>query len=317
MKTSYLLTIPRGIFYMLLAITLISCGTQADKKNILPDLPDGAQAMSVPGELLFQVKPPASYMERFLETRDIWEADKSNADNLIWYGRWAAYCGDYREAIRIFTEGIDRFPDDPRMYRHRGHRYITIREFERAILDFEKASSMVAGKDDEMEPDGMPNPLNIPVSTLHSNIYYHLGLARYLHGDLSGALQAWDSDMALEVNDDMTVATMHWIYMALIELGQKEEALARLGLITKNMQVIENDAYYQLCLFYKGILGHEDMAGNGHSAVMGDAMLYGLGNWHLYHGEREHALQYFQQIIDRGSWASFGYIAAEVKMATL
>lgn len=316
MKTSYLLTIP-SIFHMLLVITLISCGTQSGERNILPDLPEGVQALSVTGELLYSAQPPASYLERFTETRDTWQADKSNADNLIWYGRWAAYCGDYREAIRIFTMGIERFPDDPRMYRHRGHRYITIREFERAIQDFEKASDMVAGQKDEIEPDGMPNPLNIPVSTLHSNIYYHLGLAKYLQGDLSGALKAWDSDMALQVNDDMTVATMHWIYMALMELGQKDEAMARLGLITENMHVIENDAYYQLCLFYKGTLSREDLAGNGHSAVMGDAMLYGLGNWYLHHEASDAAMDFFQQILDRGSWASFGYIAAEVKMAAL
>ena len=36
---------------------------------------------------------------------------------------------------------------------------------------------MIAGKEDSIEPDGMPNPQNIPVSSLHTNIWYHLGLA--------------------------------------------------------------------------------------------------------------------------------------------
>ncbi len=317
MKTSSSLNIPRSILHGLLVVIFISCGTQSEKPDFLPDLPEGAQALSVSGELLYSAEPSASYLERFKETKTTWQADKSNADNLIWYGRWAAYCGDYREAISIFSTGIELFPDDPRMYRHRGHRYISIREFDRAVRDFERAADMTAGTEDEIEPDGMPNPMNIPVSTLHSNIYYHLGLARYLQGDLEGALKAWESDMALGVNDDMTVATMHWIYMALMESGQKEEAAAKLDLITTDMHIIENDAYYQLCLFYKGILSKEDLVGDEYSAVMGDAMLYGLGNWHLYHGEREQALYYFQQIIDRGSWASFGYIAAEVKMASI
>ena len=50
-----------------------------------------------------------------------------DVDNIIWYGRRTAYLGDYREAIRIFSEGIEKHSKDARMYRHRGHRYISIR----------------------------------------------------------------------------------------------------------------------------------------------------------------------------------------------
>ena len=64
------------------------------------------------------------------------------------------------------------------MYRHRGHRYVSIREFDRAIADLEYAATLIEGTEDEIEPDGMPNAMNIPVSSLHSNIWYHLGLAR-------------------------------------------------------------------------------------------------------------------------------------------
>ncbi len=56
-----------------------------------------------------------------------WERNPDDADALIWAGRRTAYIGRYREAIGIFSEGIARHPDDARMYRHRGHRYLTVR----------------------------------------------------------------------------------------------------------------------------------------------------------------------------------------------
>src|SRR5262245_25735380 len=48
-------------------------------------------------------------------------------DARIWVGRRLAYLGRYRDAIAIFTEGLQRFPKDARFLRHRGHRYITVR----------------------------------------------------------------------------------------------------------------------------------------------------------------------------------------------
>ncbi len=64
-----------------------------------------------------------------------------------------------------------------------------IREFDRAIQDFEKAATLIEGTEDKIEPDGLPNAQNIPVSTLHTNIWYHLGLAYYLQHDLENALR--------------------------------------------------------------------------------------------------------------------------------
>ena len=70
----------------------------------------------------------------------------NDPDALIWVGRRTAYLGRHREAIDIFSDGVKRFPSDARFLRHRGHRYITVREFDRAIADLEKAAALVAGK---------------------------------------------------------------------------------------------------------------------------------------------------------------------------
>ncbi len=111
----------------------------------------------------------------------------TDVDAIIWYGRRTAYLGRYRDAIRIYSNGIELHPEDARLYRHRGHRFISTRQLDKAIADFEYAAALIEGTDDEIEPDGLPNALGIPVSTLHSNIWYHLGLAYYLSGDYERA----------------------------------------------------------------------------------------------------------------------------------
>ena len=53
---------------------------------------------------------------------------------------------------------------------------------------FQKAIELVAGNVDQIEPDGLPNKNNIPLTTLHGNIWYHLGLAYYLKNDMKNPI---------------------------------------------------------------------------------------------------------------------------------
>ncbi|MGE5200138.1 MAG: tetratricopeptide repeat protein [Rhodospirillaceae bacterium] len=75
-----------------------------------------------------------------------------SADAMLWLGRQTAAAGRVRDAIAIFTKGIAQFPADPRFYRHRGHRYVTVREFDNAIADLAKAAQLIKGKPDQPEP---------------------------------------------------------------------------------------------------------------------------------------------------------------------
>ena len=44
-------------------------------------------------------------------------------------------------------------------------------------------------------------------------------------------------------------------------------------------------------------------------------VLYGLGNWHLYHGRAASARKVFEQIVALPQWGAFGYLAAEAELA--
>ena len=246
--------------------------------------------------------------------RAAYEKNPEDPDAVIWLGRRTAYLGRFGEAIEIFTRGIEAHPNEARLYRHRGHRFITIRKFDLAIKDLTKAAQLVEGKEDEVEPDGQPNERNVPTSTLQTNIYYHLGLAHYLKAEFTDALDAYRKCLALSKNPDMVVATTNWLYMTLERLGRHDQAREALAPITSGMDVIENKAYYRLLMFYKGQLSAATLKDKGTEGV---TLAYGVANHDLYTGSQDKAKAGFKQIVEKqaAQWPAFGYIAAESEMA--
>lgn len=264
----------------------------------------------------YKVEPPsAKLVTQFHEAKKRYESNP-NADNIIWYGRRTAYLGSYHLAIEIFSEGIEKFPQDARFYRHRGHRYISLRKFEQAIADLEKAGELIRGTNNEIEPDGMPNALNIPVSTLHGNIWYHLGLAYYLRHDYEKAYKAYLKCRESGTKDDNIVSSTHWLYMIQRRLGNEEEARKLLEPIKKDAKIIENHNYYDLCKFYKGLHPIETLINPTADNAASDATKYGLANWYFYNNDKEKSKELLEDIIRGKSWNSFGYIAAESDLIT-
>jgi tetratricopeptide (TPR) repeat protein len=215
-------------------------------------LPEGAECRALTGEPLFPPELPAAVRadreERLAQARAVLERDPGDLEAIVWLGRRTAYLGRYREAVAVFTEGLRRHPDSAQLLRHRGHRWISLREFENAERDLSRAAQLVRGKPDAIEPDGLPTPGRPPHSTLHFNIHYHLGLARYLQADFAGAALAWFDCLDTVDNDESRVAVSHWLWSALARAGEPDAAQAVLARIGADMDVVENQAYHRLCL---------------------------------------------------------------------
>lgn len=246
--------------------------------------------------------------------KSIYLKDITSADALIWYGRRLAYLGKYDEAITVYTKGIQQHPADARLYRHRGHRYLTTRCFDKAIADFEKAAEIIKGKTDEVEPDGMPNAQNIPTSTLQSNIWYHLGLVYYLKGEFVKAEMAYKECLKVSTNPDMYVATVNWYYITLRQLRKEKEAAELLQTISKDMKLIENEGYLTILLLYKGEQEAETLYQQlmGHQTTLNNATLgFGLGNYFLLSDQNEKGKTVLNAVVKGNQWGSFAFMAAE------
>jgi len=279
------------------------------------------EAKSLFGQPLYSPEQPLEVRQRLEAQLDsarlAYEANPDRADAILWYGRRAAAAGHYRESISLFTEGIKKHPRDPRFYRFRGHRWITVRRFDRAVGDLERAVRLVRGQPDQVEPDVNPGPAG-PLSTLQWNIWYHLGLAYYLRGEFARAAPAFRAALNLSRNDDSRVAAADWLYMSLRRLGRTAEAEAVIRPFGPEVRVVENGSYLRRIRMYRGELPPDSLLdAAGRSTLELATQGYGVGNWHLYNGRQSEAEAVFWRITSAENWAPFGYIAAEADLRRL
>ncbi len=304
--------------FLMSALVLVGCNSSDKKKDSEAPVSGWShtyQAISKFGDTLYSNPPSEKIVAQYEAKKQAFEKNP-NLDNTIWLGRFTAYTGKYREAIELYTQGLEKFPNESRLLRHRGHRYLTVREFDKAIEDLEKAATLIQGKENKVEEDGMPNAQNIPVSTMHGNIYYHLGLAHYLKGNDQKAIDAFKKCLRTSPNPDNVVSASHWIYTINCQMGRKSTGFNYVKGISSDLNVIENEAYLKACLLYNGTLTPTEIQVQPDGTATNSALLYGLGNYLLCEGDSGAARLLYEDIVAGDDWASFGHIAAEVDLAT-
>jgi hypothetical protein len=295
-----------------LVLTFFAACTQKTTESEMIALPLEDSIFTTPLGKVYPIPVPnEEALANFEKAKTEFEANPKDVEALIWYGRRTAYLGRYRQAIAIYTEGIKNFPQEARLYRHRGHRYISIRNYEAAIADLEKAASLIQGTADQIEPDGMPNAQNIPLSSLHSNVWYHLGLAYYLTQEYEKAYTAYIQCRKSGDNYDNIVSSTHWLYLIQLRLGYPEKADSLLAPIQKAGIVIENQSYADLCQLYKGWISPDTLLQASPGNPSNDAVNYGLANWYLHQGDSSKGIQLLEALVAGKAFTSFGYLAAE------
>ena len=299
-----------------LLITVVAVAFQT-----LPKVLEGAEAMSLFGKPL--LRPTFSEDERERLQGDLdsaiaeYEKSRSDVDAAVWVGRRLGYLGRYRDAIDWYSRQLESRGPDAKLLRHRGHRYISIREFKRAVADFKQAAELIEGTKDEVEQDGVPNARNQPISSLHSNIWYHLALAHYLRGDFSAALDACDKGLSVSGNADRLVSQTYWKYLVLRRLDRDDEARKALEPINADLDLIENHSYLQLLLVFKDELTAESVMADATGAIESPTTAFGLGAYFLLEGDSDRATQFFKTATSGESWPAFGFIAAEAELKRL
>jgi tetratricopeptide (TPR) repeat protein len=231
----------------------------------------------------------------------------NNVELIIALGRAQANAWNYNNAIETYTRGIKIAPENAMLYRHRGHRYISTRQFDRAVADLMRASKI---KGDDFD------------------IWYHLGLAHYLKGEFTKAAVSYERCYAVaeknrteteankEGRDDSLVAISDWLYMTYRRMKKDPEAARVLEKITPAMLIKENKSYYERLLFYKGFKKEEELVNVEKATDLEIATVgYGIGNWYLYNGDPKKAEEYFRKIVSGKYWPAFGFIAAEAELA--
>ncbi len=243
--------------------------------------------------------------------RAAWERHPANVDSIVWYGRRVGYTGDFVAAVAIYTEGLRLHPDEPHLLRHRGHRYLSLRNVPAAIADLQRAREVTSGRPDEVEPDGQPNVRGIPTSTLHSNIRYHLALGHFLQGNFGQAASLWQEDAMLAANLDQRVAATFWWVLSLARMQDFGAVRAALAPVRADWDIIENGSYHQVLLWMKRDVSDAALVEQMKSPIERQTIGNGMAQWHLAAGRRGAAEAAVRGVLATGPSASFGYLAAE------
>ncbi|MBX2947484.1 MAG: tetratricopeptide repeat protein [Cyclobacteriaceae bacterium] len=302
----------------ILTVFLAACSTPEKKSEPSPVL------TGLDGKQYFEPERSATAQARLDSNLNVarknFETDPSE-DNYVWLARREGYLYHYNEAIKILSEGLEKYPNSYKLFRHRGHRYISIREFNKAIADLQMAASLMPRQPLEIEPDGQPNKINKPLSNVQFNVWYHLGLAHYLKGDFESAEKAYLQCLDASDNDDLITATADWLYMTYRRMNRPEEAAKVLELIREEMNIIENDSYYLRLQMYKGMLPPDDLLKvSGENPDVDLALAtqgYGVGNWYFCEGDTTRAVEIFKQVTSGKHFSAFGFIAAEADLHRL
>lgn len=224
-------------------------------------------------------------------------ADPKNIELIIALGQAQAVVWRYHDAIKTYTRGLELDPNHAMLLRHRGHRYISTRQFDKAVTDLRKAAELNS-KDFE--------------------IWYHLGLAYYLKGEFAKAADAYEKCLNVADKDDSRIAVSDWLYMTYRREKKKAAADKVLERITPEMKVEQNKSYFDRLLFYKGLKKEADVVNPEKMNPLEFATIgYGIGNWYLYNGNAAKAKEYFQKVVASKQWPAFGFIAAETDLARI
>jgi tetratricopeptide (TPR) repeat protein len=220
-----------------------------------------------------------------------------NPERIIQLERAQAAVRRFREAVETLTKGIDANPRNARLYVDRGHRYVSVREFDRARADLERGAALD--------------------STIY-DAWYHLGIVRFVRGEFAAAAAAFARARPLAPNDNERAGSTDWLWMSLSREGRRAEAGAVLTTLPDSLKVPADYAYLKRLRLYQGRVTPDDLIG---PADTGDVQLatlaYGLGNWYLVAGDTAAARASFRRSIASGGWPAFGFILSEVELRRL
>ena len=222
-------------------------------------------------------------------------ADPRNVARIIELGVAQSGVRQYRQAIETFTRGLAVAPDDAMLYRWRGHRYLSVREFDRALEDLTHGSQL---------------------DSTNYGIWYHLGIVRYARDDFAGAAEAFAQAERRAPDAGERAGATDWLWMSLSRAGKGPEARALLARHPDSLP--PGNAYGQRLRLYRGEIGPEDVltaADTGDIAVA--TLSYGVGNWYVVRGDTARARAWFARAVESGGWPAFGFIVSEIELRRL
>lgn len=221
--------------------------------------------------------------------------DPRNVQRFIQLGVAQAGARQMQEAVQTFTRALAVAPNDPMLYRWRGHRNLSVRNFDQAMADLTRGYGM---------------------DSTNYGILYHLGVLRFVRGDFNAAADAFARAQPRAPDGGELAGATDWRWMSLMRAGRSAEAVAMLARHPDSLPA--SNAYVKRLRMYRGELAPEALFASSDTGDVDVATLaFGLGNWYLVKGDSAQAREQFRRSIASGGWPAFGFIASEAELARM
>ena len=249
-----------------------------------------------------QYRSPAGVEYRSLaDTGAIARAERARAANpadvarIIQLGQAQSAARQFREAIATFGSGLAIAPGDPMLYRWRGHRYLSVRELDRALDDLRRGFAL---------------------DSTNYGVLYHLGIVWFARGDFARAADVFTRAQPFAPDAGELAGATDWLWMALARGGRSAEARRMLDRRPDSLPV--NNAYTRRLSLYRGQIGPDEVLTPADTSDVAVATLsYGIGNWYLVRGDTARARTWFERSVQSGGWPAFGFILSEIELQRL
>ena len=220
-------------------------------------------------------------------------ADPRNVQRFIELGVALAGARQMQEAVVNFTRALAVAPNDAMLYRWRGHRNLSVRNFDRAMADLTHGYGL---------------------DSLNYGILYHLGVLRFVRGDFNAAADAFRRAQPRAPDAGELAGSTDWLWMSLQRAGRGAEATAMLA--RRPDSLATKVAYGKRLKLYRGEIGPDALVAPSDTGDVDVATLsFGLGNWYLVKGDTARARVEFERSVKSGGWPAFGFIASEAELA--
>ncbi len=294
-------------------VVLVACQRASTARTV----PSGVEAVSLLGTTL---RTP-SFPDAPVRAADSALAKTPGDPELLLAAAGArATAWRFREAIALYTRGAALHPADARFLRFRGHRYLTVRQFEDGMRDLNRAAVM---------------------DSTNFDIAYHQGLAHFLLGHYGRAADAYGKCLGFATNDalrareargdyrqgyrscmrtgtdpEALVSMADWAWRANVRAGRQQEAARLLGMVQESMTVTTNRSYFENLMLYKGRRTADQVLTWARSdSVRFSTSGYAVAAWLLLQGDSTRGWALMDEIARGPHWNGFGAIGAEVDLA--
>ncbi|MEM1134851.1 MAG: hypothetical protein AAGI07_03355 [Bacteroidota bacterium] len=306
-------------FLIYFLLTLIACQTvkkEEEKQKVEfvsteIDLPQ--EAISFSGKPLYRkaideatLKKTDSIIQSLQQKPELLEED------YIALGSHYIATNRFRDAIAVYTKGLASYPTSFKLLRHRGHRFINVRELENAIVDLSKANDLIGDENEKiLEYDAKGKP----TGSYQYWIWYHIGLYHLLNEEYKKAAEAYNTCLSLAMNGKNNVGVSAWLYTVYQKMGESELAKRAIETITKDYDTDREHPYFKRVMLYKGNLKPQDILNVNKPVEQWTArditIAYGVADWYSHQQDTNVAEGIYEKILQTPHWNAWAYVVTD------